>query len=57
MNSTNLSLLKDKVIRGVERLSDELFRIAKDIHAHPETGWETPPAAYLQRFIRLALGS
>ena len=44
MDSKNLSLLKDRVIQEVDRLADGLFRIAKDIHAHPETGWETPQA-------------
>jgi amidohydrolase len=29
----------------VDRLGDLLSKIAKDIHANPETGWETPKAA------------
>ena len=41
---TNLSTLKERVVQEVDRLSDQLSKIAKDIHANPETGWETPKA-------------
>ena len=44
MLSKNLSELKERVGREVDRLSDRLRGIAKDIHANPETGWETPKA-------------
>ena len=47
MISMNLSVLKEKVIREVDRLSDRLRGIAKEIHANPETGWETPKALHL----------
>lgn len=46
MVSMNLSVLKEKVIREVDRLSDRLRGIAKEIHANPETGWETPKALH-----------
>lgn len=44
MFSINLSALKEKVGQEVDRRSDLLGRIAKDIHANPETGWESPKA-------------
>ena len=36
--------LKEKVCEAVDRRADQLRKIAEDIHANPETGWETPKA-------------
>jgi amidohydrolase len=44
MPATNLSPRKAAISGAVDRLADRLRRIALDIHAHPETGWDTPRA-------------
>lgn len=37
--------LKEQAMAAVEALRAEAVAIALDIHAHPETGWETPRSA------------
>lgn len=50
----DVAALKQRVLNEIDALRDEAIAIAKDMHAHPETGWETPRSAglltdYLER--------
>lgn len=54
MTTPTASQLKEHALREVDALREEAIRIALDIHANPELGWETPRSAgllmdYLER--------
>lgn len=55
MTSPPFSSRKQAVVKAVDRLADLLRRIALDIHANPEVGWDTPKAvAWLTAPLREA---
>lgn len=43
----DIDQLKQRLCEEIESLRDEAIFIAKDMHAHPEIGWETPRSAGL----------
>ncbi len=45
--ATNVQTLKEQAFAQIDALRDEATKIAQDIHANPETGWETPFSAGL----------
>jgi amidohydrolase len=44
MDAQALGTLKRKAGQEIDRISERLWKIALDIHSHPEVGWETPQA-------------
>ena len=44
MDAQALDALKQKAGQEIDRISARLWKIALDIHSHPETGWDTPKA-------------
>ena len=49
---TDLDRLRPEVTRAVDRLADELWRMARDIHAHPELCYKEEKAAgWLTAFL------
>jgi metal-dependent amidase/aminoacylase/carboxypeptidase family protein len=44
MDAQSLGALKQKAGQEIDRISARLWKIALDIHSHPEIGWETPKA-------------
>lgn len=43
----NVTELKQRALAEIDNLREEAITIAKDIHAHPELGWDTPRSAGL----------
>src|SRR5690554_1319336 len=43
----SVEAMKRKAFEEIDALRDEAVRIAKDIHANPELGWDTPRSAGL----------
>ncbi len=52
MPAPDVTELKQRACQVVDQLRPHMEAIASDIHAHPETGWDTPrSAARLQEFV------
>jgi amidohydrolase len=45
--TTDINSLKQQAFAAIDALRDEAVAIARDIHAHPELGWDTPRSAGL----------